>query len=147
MVSEPIDFGWLVIGLVCIVLVVCLSWVKIASSQKSPSYSELEQMEHNADWFTSTLIRNVEEHSAKKPATWEQCGKLFFTFDALHGDCFEKLGLLTQNVQALARHEKSGDLGDPGSLKIRQIVEDLNKVQNDFCRKAFQESKSCSTIE
>ena len=30
------------------------------------------------------------------------------------------------------RHEKSCDLGDPGSQKILQIVEDLNEITKHF---------------
>jgi hypothetical protein len=38
----------------------------------------------------------------------------------------------------ISRHEKSCDLGDPGLRKILQIVEDFNKITNNFCRKAVQ---------
>ena len=44
------------------------------------------------------------------------------------------------------KHGKSGDhgdLGDPGSWKVLQIVEDLNKMTNNFCIKASPRSKSC----
>ena len=43
----------------------------------------------------------------------------------------------------LSRRGKSGDLGDPGSRKFLQILEDLNKVTNNFAIKAFKGSKSC----
>ena len=39
------------------------------------------------------------------------------------------------------RHGTSGDLGDLGSQKTLKISEDLNKMTNNFGRKAFQRSK------
>ena len=39
-------------------------------------------------------------------------------------------------ILATGRHEKSGNLGDPGSRKILQIVEDLKEITNNCCRKA-----------
>ena len=42
-----------------------------------------------------------------------------------------------------SRHEQSVELGDPGSRKILQVVEDLNKMTNNLGRKAVQQLKSC----
>jgi hypothetical protein len=37
------------------------------------------------------------------------------------------LKLFSAQIKMYVRHEKSGDLGDPGLRKILQIAEDLNK--------------------
>ena len=42
-----------------------------------------------------------------------------------------------------SRHEQSVELGDPGSRKILQVVEDLNKMTNIIGIKTFQRSKWC----
>ena len=35
-----------------------------------------------------------------------------------------------RNLSVACRHEKSGELGDPGSQKILQIAEDSNEQKN-----------------
>ena len=43
------------------------------------------------------------------------------------------------------RHGKSGDLGDPGSQKILQIAEDLNKNIEYFLQKSIYKTKQKSS--
>ena len=52
--------------------------------------------------------------------------------------------LVLSMVFNFRRHGKGGDLGDPGSRKILQIVEDLNKNIKQFLKKSIQKSKQPS---
>ena len=68
------------------------------------------------------------------------CSTWMFVCAAMSGVCPVSK---KKSMQPLLRHEKSGDLGNPGSRKILQIVKDFNKMTNIFGKKTFKWSKLC----